>query len=332
MKPNIISELGSRLRSAVIALLLLACAVSGPAHALVTNFESTEGPAVAVFNGKIFMAMTGTNAQHSIYLAYSTDGTTWSNFYTLGNNTSVPNAAPALAAFNNKLYITWTGGGNYVNIASSTDGITFSNQSVIFSGTYNALGSTALAVANNKLYIAFAGITAVAGVSNPVWSSYSSNGVTWTAPQEHSFGANGSQWSPGLGSWVGTGVTLAFTTVATQVNPNRELLAMGVSGGGTPALNFPIPNSGQPAIPYISGPGVGSLGNTLYVIWPGTSLANEVIVTSYQWNGSIITYLNQVHTGQTCIGNPAILGFNGHVYYAWTGTDPGHHVNFSLYQ
>lgn len=275
--------------------------------------------------------MTGQNAQHTIYLAHSSDGINWSNFYQLGNNTSVPQAAPALAVFNNKLYITWTGGFNDVNIASSTDGITFSNQSIIFSGQYAALGSTSLAAVSGTLYIAYSALNQpFCCITNAVLTSHSTDGVHWATPTPHAYGSYGSQWSPGIGSFNNTGVTLVFTTVPQPEFPTRHLLAEALVG---PALsNTFIPTNSAPVVPNNSGPGVGSLGNNLYVIWPGTSASQQVWITTYKFSGSGFTFLTQFATGQLCIGNPAIFGFNGHVYYAWTGTDSNHHVNIAIYQ
>jgi hypothetical protein len=88
----------------------------------------------------------------------------------------------------------------------------------------------------------------------------------------------------------------------------------------SPALTHPLPGS------YNTGPGLGALGTETFVIWVGTPQADEVIIDAF---GRTHT---ETHTGQTAIGNPAIVGFNGHVYYAWTGTDGAHTINVAQFQ
>jgi len=68
-------------------------------------------PAIANFNGKIYIAWTGTDGRLNV--ESSSDGTTFGNQVIL-NQTS--NAGPALASFGGDLDIAWTGTDGRLNV------------------------------------------------------------------------------------------------------------------------------------------------------------------------------------------------------------------------
>jgi len=80
--------------------------------ASVTLGDSAVGqPALAVYNNQLYIAWTGTNAAHNLNVALvQTNGSgapTGLGSKYVDGNTSI--AAPSLAAYNNQLYIAWTG-------------------------------------------------------------------------------------------------------------------------------------------------------------------------------------------------------------------------------
>src|SRR5436309_2688886 len=105
--------------AAVVSLL------SPPASAVVLGFQSIDTPSLAVFNGRLFMAYTGTDSNQRLNYAVSSDGVTFSQV-TDGANRSA--GGPAIAAFNGKMYVAFPGGDHKLNIASSTDGQHYSGQ------------------------------------------------------------------------------------------------------------------------------------------------------------------------------------------------------------
>jgi hypothetical protein len=110
--------------------------------------ESSIGqPALADFNGRLFVAWTGTDGAGHLNVMSSADGLTWdqNRKQTLGE-TSV--AGPALVAFDNKLFIGWTGtdGDRTPNVAYSSDGRTF-GKAFPLSAQHSIDGSPSLAVA-----------------------------------------------------------------------------------------------------------------------------------------------------------------------------------------
>ena len=279
-------------------------------------------PSLAVFNGKLFMAWTGTDSNHSINVAESYDGLHFGSPVVFLNNSSVWYAAPAIAAFNGKLYLTWTGYWAHINIASSTDGLHFSHQSLVTDPNTGAVqtanGSTALAAVNGKLYVAWSGTDGV----NTINVATSTDGVHFTHPYLYTELGHGSPWSPALGA-NNHGMTVAFTSVPVGEQPCRRVYGLPVPGSGG-GISFLLPAC--PPGSYNTGPGLGALGTETFVIWVGTAQADEVIIDAFG------TTHTETHTGQTAIGNPAIVGFNGHVYYAWTGTDGAHTINVAQFQ
>ena len=62
-----------------------------------------------------------------------------------------------LAAFNNKLYLTFVGMDNSTWIASSNDGVTWPQQPTRIFGPWQTNQPMCLAAFNNKLYLTFVG-------------------------------------------------------------------------------------------------------------------------------------------------------------------------------
>lgn len=97
----------------------------GNKHTL--NERSNHGPALLMFNGRLFLAWTGTD--NRLNVKWSTDlGATWQNKRTL-NETSP--TEPALAVFNGKLILMWNGtdSANRLNFIESSDlGLTWTNK------------------------------------------------------------------------------------------------------------------------------------------------------------------------------------------------------------
>jgi hypothetical protein len=127
------------------------------------------GPALAAFNGALYIAWTGTDSNHHINIASSTDGVHFGNqvtpFAAQGRNTDF---APALTVFHGRLYVAWTGtDSQHLNVASSVDGIHFGNQVTPFPGSNNTTNAPALAT--------FAGPSQPAGGLVLGWSSTDSN-------------------------------------------------------------------------------------------------------------------------------------------------------------
>lgn len=126
--------------------------------------NTNDGVALAAFNGRLYLAWTGTDSGHTLNVASSADGVSWNPpalpFKKPGSQNS--DWGPALASFNGRLYLAWTGtdSNHTLNVASSTDGVHFGSPALPFVGEGRETDSApALAVAGTpeKLYIAWTG-------------------------------------------------------------------------------------------------------------------------------------------------------------------------------
>jgi hypothetical protein len=316
----------TRARLASGALLLVgAFAAINPAAALTFAQTAHQGPSLAAFKNKLYIAVTGTNAQSTIYLNSSADGITWpGTFQSLAPQSSNPNAAPALATFQNNLYLAWIGSGNQINLLHSSDGVNFSGQIDLGAG-FVSTGSPSLTATANDLILSWLGSTVNGGQVEPViYTAYSTDGVNWSAPLGAALGSsNVAPYAPAVfATDAASGVRscVGYVVPATSFSPTRRIVAAAVPGIGVCGL--PVTTEE----PYTTGVGMGINGSNFYLIWVGTHLASQIHIWNYTFNGSF-AYLGETTTTQTSFTNPAIAGFNGHVFYAWSGTDNPSHVN-----
>lgn len=297
--------------------LFQAAQAAGPLTTLTQN--SVTGPALAVFNSKLYMAWTGTDNPNHLNVAYTTDGVNFTAPVIIPNNSSVSWAGPALAVFHGKLYLSWTGGSSWINIISSSDGVTWGNQVVT---SLKAEGSTALAVSVDGvgMYLSFADLSA----QHYVQLYSSGDGSTWTHLSQYSFGGLGSPFSPAL-STNSNGVSVGFASTPGGPGSTCPWNCIVVNGGLVPG---PInPGVSAPGTTGTGGPGMAFFNGSTYVSWNG-GLSNDqgthpaIYIATF--GPAPMPYFL---TGQSCIGNPALVSWNGHLYMAWTGGNAGRNLN-----
>jgi hypothetical protein len=189
------------------------------------------GPALAAFNGALYVAWTGTDSNHHINIASSTDGVHFGNqvtpFASEGNNTGF---APALAVFHGRLYVGWTGtdSNHHINVASSADGIHFGNQVTPFLGSNNTVNAPALGTfasssqPNGALVVGWSGTDP----NHTLNFSSSADGINFLAPVP--FGSNNS--IDGL-SLQGA-PACAVTMVAWTGTDSQHTISLGHSSDG----------------------------------------------------------------------------------------------------
>ena len=85
--------------------------------------------------------------------------------------------SPSLASFNSTLYIAFTSndGTNTVNVTSTTNGTTFTGPTSLSVGAQSGT-APAIAVFNNQLWLAYV------GTNGDLYTAYSSNGTSFSAP------------------------------------------------------------------------------------------------------------------------------------------------------
>ncbi|WP_330333325.1 hypothetical protein OHS33_28835 [Streptomyces sp. NBC_00536] len=125
---------------------------------------TTDTPALATFNGILHCAVRGGTY---IYISRLQAGR-WTDFYRVPQ--LVTHHAPALAVFNNRLYLAYTGQGSDPQLLSSADGTTWSSQ-VQLPGS--ATSGPALAVRDGYLHYA-------RGYFGNLVYDYSADARTWT--------------------------------------------------------------------------------------------------------------------------------------------------------
>ena len=211
----------SKIRSvgivAFAALVMAAMATTGASASVVTVTPMTTPWQVALadFQGPLYMAWVGTDANSTLNIAYSTDGVNFSHsIQPFGKGNSYN--APALAVFDNKLWMAWTGtdGNRTLNLASSSNGTTWT-QATQPLGHNNSPDGPALAVFNGRLYYAWKG-TDSKGTLN---IASSADGVHFTAPAQP--GGNTSVNAPALfasPSFNGLPASLWIAWAATDTN------------------------------------------------------------------------------------------------------------------
>jgi hypothetical protein len=219
-------------------------------------------------------------------------------------------STPAIAVFNNTIYLAWVSVAHKMEIASSSNGgTTFGNQITLPVSPDTT--SPAMTVFDGRLYIAWKGTDK--GQHLNVESS--SNGVNFdnkvTLPDSSDFG-------PALASFDGR-LYIAWKGTDKGQHLNVESSSNGVNFGNKVAL--PDTTSAGPALADANG--------QLYIAWVGIDTGRHLNVESSS-NG--VNFGNKVALPETSEGNagpifehpsPALAGFDGSVYIAWKGRD-GH--------
>jgi hypothetical protein len=117
---------------------------------LAADLSPNLSPALAVYNGRLFMAWSDPNGHLNVIC--SADGVHFGHQVTLVDTS---NTGPSLAVFEGRLYLGWKGGDGHMNVESSADGLTFSNKvTLLDTGGFT---SPSLAAFDGRLYLAYTG-------------------------------------------------------------------------------------------------------------------------------------------------------------------------------
>jgi len=330
---------GGRTRLIAPAVLLAASGYFSPlAHAytkVVLNFTTTGTPAVAVYNGNVYMAFTGTNAQ--VYVAESTNGVNFGSAIS-NANAIASGVGPGLAAFNGALWLAWTGGYNYINLKSSANGLNFYNKIVLNQKAFNG---PKLGVDGGDLWLQYAGLDSWHSITtsySPDGSSFSTPVVSDISAIDNSDGSlpNNSVAAPTYSNApYGSNTSVLWSAATESGEPNGlcpyhffTMISFGQGSG--PGGDTSVTEPGEPppncagffGIVTNNGVGITSLGSTVWLAY--IPAGSDVIQMNVYTNGSLS---DSYSTGHLAIANPTLLTYNGHVYLYWVGTDSAHHIN-----
>ncbi len=138
---------------------------------------TSEGPAMAFFNSKLFLAYKGKDSDDLWFNTF--DGHSWlaTDVEITQNGHSKTDARPALAAFNGKLFLAYKGSGSNDLWFNTFDGANWlaNDLKITQNGHSKTDAGPALAVFNGKLFLAYKG----AG-SNDLWFN-TFDGANWLA-------------------------------------------------------------------------------------------------------------------------------------------------------
>lgn len=275
-------------------------------QAVTLSHRSNEGANVAVFNNRLFMAYIGTDSNNLVNVASAADGLSFGTATqvrdSLGGTNS--NFAPAITAFNGRLYVAWASKTDHaLNVISSLDGVTYSTRTKLSFATNTG---PALGVANGKLYLAWTGTEP----THPIKVATSTDGVTF--PASVTINNENGIFPPSL-IGAGNNIYLAFQQPAGQV------LILAAPGDLSFSLSAVGPNSA-------TGPGLGADPNIVYLA--STSGSAPALTRYQQVSGSLsITLLDSKSIPQSTVRSPAVAAFNFSVFYFWTGTNKDRNIN-----
>lgn len=290
---------------------------SGPGWDACTGFGSIVGgamaaaltglglpPALAVFNGHLYMAAKGAAFDERIFWT-SFNGSAWAPPQVAATGTS---SGASMAVFNGKLYMAWKGMQADQSIYWSVfDGTRWSAQQK--APGFGTSTGPSLAVFNNQLYMAWKGIE---GDQRVFWSSF--NGTAWAAQQA----------VPEIGSSVGP---------ALAVFKNRLYLAWKGMFGDQRLFYASFNGASwtaQQAMPGTSSEGASLAvwNNLLYAAWRGV-VGNQSISWS-SFDGSAWAAAKALPAGGTSVG-PSIAIFNNQLYMVWKGLSGDERIFYSKF-
>ena len=154
-------------------------------HKTVPAALTTNGPALAVYKGKLYLAWTGTST--GVWYA-SFNGTSWSGQARVPAALAEVQTSPDLAAFNGSLYVDWIGKSSPFGVwYASFNGASWAAQARIPSSSTCGISAcsqdednAALAVYGSKLYASW--IVYCGSTPGDCFVSSAYNGSSWSAP------------------------------------------------------------------------------------------------------------------------------------------------------
>ena len=334
MKNGILAfRLKESLAVAAFAAMLWGATERADAESL--DFRSNDSPSFAVFNNQLFMAFSGTDSNHRLNYAVSSDGLTYTG---VSDQTNVAGSGPAIAAFNKKMYVAFPYQDNReIAIASSDDGLHYSGQHII-NPLWKTPARVGLGSNDNKLFLVWL------GMDGALYRATTTDGTNWTADErtldQSIMGNDGKPyrsyviWPPTLASVTGSddpGLVYTYSEHFFGTGPNW-LQLRGNSGVANIICGLQSPVVGGSPVAAGIQAGVGFLDGKRYLAWRfGTTLGGAVSTIQVSVDGGGCrggtTYPSDNGSYGQSHSAPAIVGFNGHVYLGFTGTDGDQHIN-----
>lgn len=304
----------------------------------VGNQSFATSPSMATYNGMTWIAYVSTTSNDILYITGSSNGTNWSTAQPFAS--VLPGTAPALAVFNNQLFVAWIDDGQgdsrirgalYIGAsmnpavsgwdnASEYPRLITSNGSAFYPN-----GSPSMATVNSQLWI-----TAVynyKGSATTLETYTSADGLTFSAGFQCS-SDDPLGYMPQVGAAAGmTAFKFPHTFLQTLVIAYQT---QGGAGNHTLRVCWTTGSGGS----YLTPAGSPQTGSGVSAMWDGTSLvfafknySNNDLVLTGTTDGTNYNTLD--YTGMEINGsgeiNPSIADASfGDNYIAFTGTSGSH--------
>jgi len=294
--------------------------------------RSRGGPALGATATAMHVAWSARQTSGQVAISRSEDGVAWSEPLGLDGHTNV---APALCAHGDKLVLAWTEPDGRIAVAASdSDGVTFG--SPVFVAEASSEDGPALFSGGGSLRLFFADKK-----SGRLVAMRSADGTTFGARTELPFE---SKHTPALAPFGGK-VWLAWTETDKTTS-----LSIATSPDGdawdAPKTSFAT----HPRRHSERGPALLSHGGRLSLAWIGPREANgyawfagmyphllddyyrDYFRTFVQWTSTADghTWSLERALDERSEHSPALAGFGGRVYVAWTGVDAANLVNVKV--
>ncbi len=256
-------------------------------------------PALASFNGSLFVAFQGANVANDLYVTSSSTG---NNFPIATRYTNVQSSsAPALATYNNQLFMAFRGLNvdNDFYITSSPTGTNFPTAT-----RYTNIqmgGAPALAVFNNQLYAAFQ----ANDPGHTLHITSSSDGVNWPVAWQIP--------NVQIGSNPAMAVFNGILYVAFRANDSSNDVWIASSADG---INFSSQKLDGQTMDGYSSPALVASNNVLYYIYEANDQGHEMLVTAstdgFTWQGPAAylgVQMGATGPGAAAFANGVFVGF-----------------------
>jgi hypothetical protein len=310
-----------------ICLLSSTTAQAGPIHVWEIQQQANAGfktnagyaPALATYGNTVYMAWTNPD-DSTIYYSHL-NGSTWAapvqvtGIFQDAEWIAETRAAPALAAFNNQLYLAWTGKSSAEIYYSSFNGSTWEHQNrVIPAGNTDEVTNFAPALAawGGDLYLAWT------EADDTIWySSLPLSAATWTAATKlsgiPSSSVPGASNGPAL-AVDGSGPFIAWNSYSTQSIWSSSLVG--------PAEKFNLPLHVLPDPPETSySPGSTEYNNSVFIAWANGGTYGPVWVGVLSGPSLAPTPIQVQGSGWEAetSASPAMVSGGDSIYIAWSG-------------
>ena len=267
----------------------------------VPDAGTTDSPALAVFQNRLYLAWKGHSDQHVWWNSFD-GGQRWAG------QQQVPDvgttSAPALAVFQDRLYLAWKGSSDqHIWLNSSPDGSQWKGQQQV--PDVGTTDGPALTVFQNRLYLAWKGSS-----DQHVWLNSSSDGSQWAGQQQ--VPDVGTTDSPALA------VFKDRLYLAWKGSSDQHIWWNSSSDGSHWAGQQQVPNAGT-----TDNPALAVFKDKLYLVWKGSG---DRHIWYADFDGSANPWSGQARiAGFDTSNGPALAaGFPNKLFMIWKNSGDQH--------